>query len=117
MRSKCLAGAPKVNGRGDAGRGRGRGRRGGRGDRSHGSREPRQQGPPAAPPVPVPNEDFNFEDGLSKFDKDKIKEVRFWLLCLLDPQLQALAGGGTDMTRCIIWHEAVKPWESNFSQC
>ena len=25
--------------------------------------------------MPVPHEDFNFEDNLSKFDKDKIKDV------------------------------------------
>lgn len=60
----------------EAARGRGSGRRSrGRSDRNQNqSREPRASNTPRAPPVPVPNEDFNFEEGLSKFDK--VKEVR-----------------------------------------
>ena len=68
-------------------RGRGRGRSRGRG-RGHqggqqggnqagqpGREHQRPNGPPRAPPVPVPNEDFNFEEALSRFDKDKLKQV------------------------------------------
>ena len=47
-------------GRGPPGRGPGRG---------HGQAPP----PPRAPPVPVPTEDFNFEEGIQKFNK----EVRY----------------------------------------
>ena len=44
-------------GRGPPGRGPGRG---------HGQAPP----PPRAPPVPVPTEDFNFEEGIQKFNKE-----------------------------------------------
>lgn len=53
-------------GRGSAGGGGSRGRGGGWGGPAAGGR----------PAVPVPKEDFNFEEALSKFDKEKALEVR-----------------------------------------
>jgi hypothetical protein len=71
----------------DGGRGGGRGRRGparngernynqGQGDyQGQQNRDGRPPAAPRAPPVPVPKEDFDFEEGLLKFDKGQVKNV------------------------------------------
>lgn len=63
-RAECARGASD-GGRGSGRSGRGRGGGGGA-----------SAAVPMRPAVPVPKEDFNFEEALSKFDKEKAVEVR-----------------------------------------
>ena len=51
------------------------GRGGGRGGRDGGGGGGAAAAAPVRPAVPVPKEDFNFEEALSKFDKEKAVEV------------------------------------------
>ena len=55
----------------------GRGREGYEGGRGQEGQEGRGgRGPPrSAPALPVPTTEFNFDEGLQKFDKQKLKEV------------------------------------------
>ena len=77
-----------------AGRGR-EGYEGGRGQEGHeggrGGRGPGQGPPRSAPVLPVPTTEFDFDEGLQKFDKQKLKEVPSELHALWHPLMLSLS--------------------------